>query len=130
MLTITFYPTHLSKNYYNCFFVIFLSSPQIKHTLFLPFGYESSVYNFIHSLAQTSNALAPLLFSSLQQNWNPEGTSAFSTAAHACPAVAQITASIQIYSQMAGPETSIWMQEVHLGGKPRKQSEGMREAKL
>lgn len=31
---------------------------------------------------------------------------------------------------MAEPETNIWMQAVHLGGEPRKQSEGGKEARL
>lgn len=84
-----------------------------------------------HSFSYTNlKCTCSSILCSLQQNWNPEGTSAFSPAAHACPAMAQITTSIQMYSQMAGPETNIWMQEFHLGGKPRKQSEGMREAQL
>lgn len=55
---------------------------------------------------------------------------AFSTAARAGPAVTQMTTSTQMTTLMAEPETSIWMQAVHLGGEPRKQSEGGKEARL
>lgn len=118
--------THLSKNYYDCFF-LFLSSTHIKWTLYFP------------HLSKNLWCTTSFILSYKPQTHQPLGSSAASERTctledssglfHSCTCLACFGSNYQL-RWAAEPEASIWMHVDHLGCKPGKWSEGVKAAGL